>query len=243
MTTPSSRGRRRAGLQLAGLALRHHAAPADRAAFVAAFAGSDRFVVDFLAEEVLQRQPAAVQDFLLRTSVLERLCGPLCDAVLAPCDAGDGGPGPAAPVGGPSQGVLEALERANLFVIPLDRERRWYRYHLWDSKSSRVQQGCPEGDASGMLDLLLLTLAALRANAVAERLIGTLWRECLDHLIVLNERHLHAVLTEFAVLYNCARPHRRLRLETPLPADRPALGPIRARPVLGGLHHTHERAA
>jgi transposase InsO family protein len=80
-------------------------------------------------------------------------------------------------------------------------------------------------------------------NAVAERLIGTLRRECLDHLIVRNERHLRAVLTEFTAFYNDARPHRTLGLETPLPADRPAVGPIRARPVLGGLHHAYERAA
>jgi len=94
-----------------------------------------------------------------------------------------------------------------------------------------------------MLDLLQLTLAALRANAMAERLSGTLRRECLDQLIVLNERQLHAGLAEFAAFSNGARPHRRLRLETPLPADRPALGPIRARPDLGGLHHTYARAA
>jgi hypothetical protein len=60
---------------------------------------------------------------------------------------------------------------------------------------------------------------------------------------VLNERHLRAVLGEFAEFSNSARPHRTLRLETPLPAVRPASGPIRPRPVLGGLHHTYERAA
>jgi putative transposase len=65
----------------------------------------------------------------------------------------------------------------------------------------------------------------------------------LDHLIVLNERHLRAVLAEFARYYNSARPHRTLSLETPLPAVRPTTGPIRTRPVLGGLHYTYERAA
>ena len=93
------------------------------------------------------------------------------------------------------------------------------------------------------IEQLLAPPRAPRANAVAERLIGTLRRECLDHLIVLYERHLHAVLTEFAGDYNGARPHRTLGLETPLPADRPEVGPIRARPVLGGLHHIYERAA
>jgi transposase InsO family protein len=93
------------------------------------------------------------------------------------------------------------------------------------------------------IEQLLSPVRAPRANAVAERLIGTLRRECLDHLIVVDERHLRAVLTEFAGYYNGARPHRTLGLETPLPADRPTVGPIRARPVLGGLHHAYERAA
>jgi len=71
---------------------------------------------------------------------------------------------------------------------------------------------------------------APRANAVAERLVGTLRRECFDHLIVLNERHLRAVLAEFAAYDNAARPHRALALDTPKPAPRPRHGPIRASP-------------
>ena len=90
---------------------------------------------------------------------------------------------------------------------------------------------------------ILTPVRAPRANAVAERLVGTLRRECFDHLIVLNERHLRAVLTEFADFYNAARPHRTLGLETPQPARRPQHGPIRASPILGGLHHVYERAA
>jgi putative transposase len=92
-------------------------------------------------------------------------------------------------------------------------------------------------------ETLLAPVRAPRANAVAERVIGTLRRECLDHHIVLHERHLSAVLREFTRYYNRARPHRTLRLETPLPMARPSTGPIRARPVLGGLHHEYERAA
>lgn len=106
-----------AGLQLAALSLQGQGA-APSAAFIEAFAGSNRFVVDYLAEEVLERQPAEVQAFLLHTAILDRLSGPLCDALLAG--------GSAAAVG---QVTLEALERANLFVIPLDEDRRWYRYH------------------------------------------------------------------------------------------------------------------
>jgi transposase InsO family protein len=82
-----------------------------------------------------------------------------------------------------------------------------------------------------------------RANAVAERLIGTLRRECCDHLIVLSEQHLRAVLAQFAAYYNAERPHQTLALDTPHPAARPRHGPVRARPVLGGLHHVYERAA
>ncbi|GAA1646519.1 LuxR C-terminal-related transcriptional regulator [Georgenia ruanii] len=100
-----------AALQLAALSLRDRD---DVAGFIAGFGGDDRYVVDYLAEEVLQRQPDDVRDFLLRTSVLSRLSGPLCDAVT-------GRAGGAA--------TLEALERANLFLVPLDDRRRWYRYH------------------------------------------------------------------------------------------------------------------
>jgi LuxR family maltose regulon positive regulatory protein len=102
-----------AGLQLAALSLQGRA---DAAGFITSFAGSHHFVLDYLVEEVLGRQPQAVQAFLLRTSILDRLCGPLCDAVLLDASA-------------PGQETLEYLDRANLFIVPLDNERRWYRYH------------------------------------------------------------------------------------------------------------------
>jgi LuxR family maltose regulon positive regulatory protein len=102
-----------AGLQLAALSMQ---GLSDTAGFIRSFTGTHRFVLDYLLEEVLYRQPEAIQDFLLGTSILERLCGPLCDAVL-----------PEAARSG--QDTLEDLERANLFVVPLDHERRWYRYH------------------------------------------------------------------------------------------------------------------
>jgi LuxR family transcriptional regulator, maltose regulon positive regulatory protein len=99
------------GVQLAALALRGHGDPAG---FIATFAGSHRYVLDYLTEEVLAGQPPQVLRFLLETSVLDRLCGPLCDAVT-----GRSG----------SQALLEELDRANLFVVPLDEVRRWWRYH------------------------------------------------------------------------------------------------------------------
>ena len=93
------------------------------------------------------------------------------------------------------------------------------------------------------IDTLLSPSRAPRANAVAERVIGTLRRECLDHLLVVNERHLRAILAEFVRYYNAERPHRTMRLETPVPTARPSEGPIRSGPVLGGLPHVYERAA
>ncbi|MEZ4639068.1 MAG: hypothetical protein R2856_29580 [Caldilineaceae bacterium] len=108
-----------AGLQLAALALQGTLSmqghPHDSTDFIESFTGSHRFVMDYLVEEVLHQQPANVQTFLLRTSILERMCAPLCEAV-----AGDGVSG---------EETLNLLERANLFLIPLDNERRWYRYH------------------------------------------------------------------------------------------------------------------
>ncbi len=116
-----------AGLQLAALSLQGRANASD---VLSAFSGSHRFVLDYLSEEVLSRQPTAVQTFLLSTSILERLSGSLCDAVTGQ---------------GESQAMLEALERANLFVAALDDERGWYRYHhlFADLLRSRLHQAMP----------------------------------------------------------------------------------------------------
>ena len=100
-----------AALQLAALSMQGRE---DVAGFIAGFAGDDRYVVDYLLEEVLQRQPDRVHAFLLQTCILGRLSGPLCDAVT-----GQGG----------GKAMLEALDRGNLFLVPLDDRRQWYRYH------------------------------------------------------------------------------------------------------------------
>ena len=84
---------------------------------------------------------------------------------------------------------------------------------------------------------------AARANAIAEHVVGTLRRECLDHLFVLNERHLHAVLREYVGYYYADRPHRSLDLEPPQPVAQPGTGAVRSGPILGGLHQVYERAA
>jgi len=84
---------------------------------------------------------------------------------------------------------------------------------------------------------------APKANAVAERMVGTFRRECLDHLIVLNEQQLRSVLSEFVAYYNRDRPHRSLALRTPEVTGRPQAGKLVCRPILSGLHHSHEWTA
>jgi transposase InsO family protein len=86
-------------------------------------------------------------------------------------------------------------------------------------------------------------IRAPRANSVAERVIRTIRQEALDHVIVLNERHLHAILSEFFAYYNHERPHRSLRMAPPVYRPREGTGAVTARPVLGGLHHVYSRAA
>ena len=122
-----------AGLQLAALSMKGRE---DIASFIQSFTGSHRFVLDYLLEEVLDRQPVAIQTFLLRTSILERLCGPLCDAVLDSSSAsGQETAG---------QETLEHLEHINLFIVPLDNARRWYRYHHLFGDLLRQRLGQPQ---------------------------------------------------------------------------------------------------
>ena len=115
-----------AGLQLAALSLQGRADPAS---FIGSFTGTHHFMMDYLLEEVLQQQTAEVQAFLLGTAILDRLCGPLCEAVLVTSP-------------GSGQTTLEYLERANLFIVPLDNDRQWYRYHrlFADLLRQRLQQ-------------------------------------------------------------------------------------------------------
>jgi LuxR family maltose regulon positive regulatory protein len=184
-----------AALQLAALSMQGRD---DVAGFVAGFAGDDRYVVDYLAEEVLQRQSDRVQAFLLQTSVLGRLSGPLCDAVT-----GQGG----------GKAMLEALDRGNLFLVPLDDRRRWYRYHnlfadvlqarLLDEQPGLVpdlhrrasawyeQNGerpvaighaLAAGDFGRAADLVELAIPAMRRARQEARLLG--WLEVLPGEVV-----------------------------------------------------------
>jgi LuxR family maltose regulon positive regulatory protein len=123
------------GLQMASLAMQARLSmggQSDLSGFIKAFSGSHRFVLDYLVEEVLAQQSPDVQEFLLKTSILERMTAPLCDAVTARDD---------------SQTILAYLEGANLFLVPLDDERHWYRYHqlFADLLRSRLQLTQPDG--------------------------------------------------------------------------------------------------
>jgi LuxR family transcriptional regulator, maltose regulon positive regulatory protein len=124
-----------AGLQLAAISLQQQT---DKHGFVSAFAGDDRYVMDYLIEEVLSRQPVGLQSFLLKTSFLERLSGPLCQAVTGETD---------------SQAILANLEQVNLFVTSLDNRRTWYRYHplFADLLHHRLQKSMTASDCSQLV--------------------------------------------------------------------------------------------
>jgi LuxR family maltose regulon positive regulatory protein len=164
-----------AGLQLAGLSLKGHADPAG---FVATFSGSHRYILDYLAEEVLDRQPDEVRTFLLETSVLERLSGPLCDAITGRTD---------------SQRLLERVERANLFLIPLDEVRGWWRYHhlFADLLRVRLRQTSP----ARMVELHRAAAAWCQEHGLLDEAIHhALAADEPDWAGRLVEQHLHQML-------------------------------------------------
>jgi LuxR family transcriptional regulator, maltose regulon positive regulatory protein len=149
-----------AGLYLAALSLRGRADPAD---FIADFAGDDRLVSDYLSSEMLDGVRAEVRGFLLETSILERLCGPLCDAVTGRTD---------------SARLLAEIERSNLFLVPLDRRRHWYRYHglFGDLLRRRLDLSDPD------------RAAVLHARALAWHLEAGTVREAIHHALAADDR-------------------------------------------------------
>ena len=180
-----------AGLQMAALSMKGRQgkeAQCDLSSFVAALSGSHRYVLDYLVEEVLDQQPPDVTEFLLKTSVLERLTAPLCDAVWEPPAGAEKRAGDA------SQRMLERLEAANLFLLPLDDERRWYRYHplFADLLRRRLAQRIGPGGvtalhltASGWFEQTNLTIEAVShalASGDAERLAHLVERNALAAL-------------------------------------------------------------
>ncbi|MDT5085169.1 MAG: hypothetical protein QOJ61_2212, partial [Mycobacterium sp.] len=148
-----------AGLYLAALSL---AGRADAAAFIKTFAGDNRHIVDYLMAEVLDGQPSQLRSFLLRTSILGRLSGPLCDAMLQTSG---------------SDSVLEKIERENLFVVPLDMSRHWYRYHQLFGELLRTELRRSEPDL----------VADLHRRAAAWFETEGLIDEALRHLIAAGD--------------------------------------------------------
>jgi LuxR family maltose regulon positive regulatory protein len=190
-----------AALQLAALSMQGRG---DASAFIAGFAGDDRYIVDYLAEEVLARQPADVRDFLLMTSILERLTGPLCDAVT-------GRPG--------GKATLVALERANLFLVPLDDRRQWYRYH--HLFADVLQAHLLDERGAGVGELHRRASAWFEANADASQAIG--------HALAGGDHDRAADLMELAmpVMRRERREAELARWVHAIPAE-----VVRARPVL-----------
>jgi LuxR family maltose regulon positive regulatory protein len=180
-----------AGLQMAAVSMRNQE---DVARFIRAFTGSDRYILDYLVEEVLHREQESVQTFLLQTSILDRLTGPLCDAILVSGveeqqRGGDHGTSvPQTPISASGQEILEYLERNNLFVVSLDNERRWYRYHhlFADLLQHRLQQAQPD----------MVPLAHSRACAWYEH--NGLIAEAIDHAIAAGDAEWAARLVEQA---------------------------------------------
>jgi LuxR family transcriptional regulator, maltose regulon positive regulatory protein len=159
-----------AGLQLAALSLQGHR---DASGFIRAFAGDHRYIVDYLVEEVLARQPEGVRAFLLQTSILDRLHGPLCDAVTGQQDG---------------TARLEALERRNLFVVPLDDRRHWYRYHHLFAEVLHARLRAEQPDIVAMLHR--------RASAWYEQ-HGAM-ADAIHHALAGDDATRAAVLVELA---------------------------------------------
>jgi LuxR family transcriptional regulator, maltose regulon positive regulatory protein len=196
------------GLQMAALSLqRRREAGKSAQEFVHDFDGSNRFVLEYLLEEVINCQPEEVQQFLLTTALLEQFCGPLCDVLL----------GASPPY---AQRMLERLEKANLFLIPLDDHRYWFRYHhlFADLLQMRMQQDNPQ------------KILGLYQGA-AEWFAGqSLWREAVHYALQTKNFDYAANLFEQAILqggldflYSGISP-----LIEPLP-----LGVVQKRPLLG----------
>jgi len=169
-----------AGLQMAAVSMQGQE---DVAGFIQAFTGSDRYILDYLVEEVLQRQPESAQTFLLQTAILDRLTGPLCDAVIGSPPLVGEGQGE-----GSGQAALERLERANLFIVPLDNERSWYRYHhlFADLLRQRLRQTQPD----------LAPKLHRRASAWYEQ--NGLTAEAIDHAMSAGDFERAARLIEQA---------------------------------------------
>ena len=199
-----------AGLQLAALALRDRGSR-DRTGFIHTFSGNNRYIVDYLAAEVFERQPAHVQTFLLHTAIFDRMTGPLCDAVLGLPVAGDeDGPSinaddimlaaadqvrPGSALRDASgQGTLEELERTNLFVVSLDEDRYWYRYHhlFADVLRQRLARSVSSAAISALHERASIWYE--RHGFVAEAVQHALHMDDASRAAGLLERHILGII-------------------------------------------------
>ncbi|HNT73452.1 MAG TPA: LuxR C-terminal-related transcriptional regulator [Anaerolineae bacterium] len=198
-----------AGLQMASLALQGLREPASAqeaaSAFIAAFAGDDRYIMDYLVEEVLRRQAEDVQSFLLQTALLERLNAPLCDAVTDQTG---------------SQAMLEKLERHNLFIFPLDNRRGWYRYHALFAEllQHHLRQQITPQD-----------LAALHGRAAGWCEANGLAAEAIDHALKAPDPERAVRLIEQNALETLRRNEQETLLRWLAALDRERL---QSRPLL-----------
>jgi LuxR family maltose regulon positive regulatory protein len=165
-----------AGLQLAAIALQ--TADGTDATFIAEFSGTHRYIMDYLIDEVVQQQPAEIQRFLLETSLLNRMSAPLCDTLRASQD---------------SMEILTKLEQLNLFIVPLDHQRRWYRYHhlFADLLRLRAQQTIPE-ELVALHERASTWYAELASSATDSVALD----EAFHHALVAKNYHRVATLLE-----------------------------------------------
>lgn len=196
-----------AGLQLAGLSiLDRMQSGGDPNEFITDFSGDDRFIVDYLVDEVLAQLPQETRDFLLQTSILDRLSGSLCEAVT-----GKGG----------GQKILELLERTNLFILPLDNRRRWYRYHhlFADLLEQRLKETAP-----------LQEIASLHQRASRWYEENNFFAEAVEHALAAREYKnvIRLIYRDIVGIFQRSDLNRLLKWQAALPPDF-----IAAEPKLG----------
>jgi LuxR family transcriptional regulator, maltose regulon positive regulatory protein len=206
-----------AGVYLAAMALRGHPSPGD---FIRRFTGDNRFVADFLVEEVLSRQPAEIRQFLTRTAILGRFCAPLCDAV-----AGTGN----------ATAIIDTLERENLFVVPLDETRGWFRYHqlfaqVLRSRLARTEPGV----------VLTLHERASTWNQAEGRA-----EEAIDHALAAGDvpRAVDLIANNWHPYVSAGKTRTVLRWIRSLPDGQIAASPLAAHCAAWAAAHSDEPEA
>ncbi len=205
------------GVYLAAMALRGHPSPGD---FIRRFTGDNRFVADFLVEEVLSRQPAEIRQFLTRTAILGRFCAPLCDAV-----AGTGN----------ATAIIDTLERENLFVVPLDETRGWFRYHqlfaqVLRSRLARTEPGV----------VLTLHERASTWNQAEGRA-----EEAIDHALAAGDvpRAVDLIADNWHPYVSAGKTRTVLRWIRSLPSEQIAASPLAAHCAAWAAAHSDEPEA